>query len=159
MQWQFIKKTVRLMPGIHVTLDTSGYASDEVFLDAMETVDLILMDIKLIDPALHQKYTGVDNSGILRHVRMLCQGQTPFIVRVPVIPGVNDNPAFYQATAEILQDAQALRGVELLPYQQTAGAKYEMVDMTYAPKFDPQVPVRIDTKAFEDRHIPVKAFT
>ncbi len=158
MQWEFVKETVRLMRGVHTAIETSGYATDDVFYEAMETVDLILMDIKLIDPRLHRKYTGADNTGILRHVEMLRRGSTPFAIRLPMIPGVNDNVEHYRGVAERLQGAKALRRVDILPYQQTAGAKYEMVGLQYQPGFDPAQKVNVDTEPFERLHLPVKVY-
>lgn len=158
MQWDFVKETVRLMPGVHTAIETSGYATDEVFREAMATLDLILMDIKLIDAALHRKYTGADNAGILRHVEMLRRGNTPFLIRLPVIPGVNDNAGYYEGVAERLRGAKALLRVDILPYQRTAGAKYEMVGLPYRPDFDPARKVNIDTEPFERRNIPVKVY-
>ena len=64
--------------------------------------------------------------------------------------------AHFEAVARLCEGAGALQRVEMLPYHKTAGAKYGMVGMTYAPEFDPDRPVLIDTTAFEKRHIEVK---
>lgn len=136
MQWDFVSQTIDNMPGMHTAIETCGYAPEAVFRQAMEKVDLVMLDIKLTDPARHRHYTGVDNCRILRHAKLLQQGETPYILRVPLIPGVNDDMAHFEAVARLADGAKALVRVELLPYHQTAGAKYQMVGMPYAPEFD-----------------------
>ena len=155
MQWPFVRETVGLLEGMHCAVETSGYAPDEVFREVMDTMDLVMMDIKLTDPEKHRHFTGVDNALILRHADMLRAGSTPFVIRMPLIPGVNDEPAHYEAVAARLAGAKALQRVELLPYHKTAGAKYGMVGLTYAPEFDVDRPVTIDLQPFHARGIPV----
>ncbi len=155
MQWPFVREVIGLLEGAHCAVETSGYAPDEVFRQVMETMDLIMMDIKLTDQARHRHFTGVDNAPILRHADMLCAGNTPFIIRMPLIPGVNDERAHFEAVAERVAGAKALQRVELLPYHKTAGAKYGMVGLDYRPEFDTDRPVMIDTEPFESRGIPV----
>ena len=156
MQWPFVRETVARLEGLHCAIETSGYAPDEVFRQVMETMDFIMMDIKLTDPERHRHFTGVDNAPILRHADMLCAGDTPFVIRMPLIPGVNDETAHFEAVAARVAGAKALMRVELLPYHKTAGAKYGMVGMDYRPEFDTDRPVRIDTEPFERRGVPVR---
>ncbi len=155
MQWPFVRETVGLLEGMHCAVETSGYAPDAVFRQVMDTMDLVMMDIKLTDPEMHRHFTGVDNAPILRHADMLCAGSTPFVIRMPLIPGVNDNAAHFEAVAARLAGAKALQRVELLPYHKTAGAKYGMVGLDYAPEFDVDRPVMIDLQPFQRRGIPV----
>ena len=155
MQWPFVREVVERLEGAHCAIETSGYAPDEVFRQVMETMNLVMMDIKLTDPARHRHFTGVDNAPILRHADMLCAGDTPFIIRMPLIPGVNDERAHFEAVAARVAGAKALQRVELLPYHKTAGAKYGMVGLDYRPEFDTDRPVMIDTEPFESRGIPV----
>ena len=155
LQWPFVREVIHLLDGMHCAIETSAFTSDEVFREVMDTLDLVMMDIKLTDPEKHKHFTGVDNAPILRHADMLCAGDTPFIIRMPLIPGVNDNPAHFEAVAERIAEAKALQRVELLPYHKTAGAKYGMVGMEYKPEFDIGRPVQIDLEPFNKRGIPV----
>ena len=77
----------------------------------------------------------------------------PFIIRIPLIPGVNDDEANLEATAALLEGAARLQRVEFLPYHKTAGAKYPMVGRSYNPGFDTQIPPRLDTEPFDKRNI------
>jgi len=155
-QWPFVKEVIRQMPGMHTCMETSGYAGDAVFLDAMENLSMIIMDAKLLDAEEHRRWTGVDNAAILRHAQMLCRGSLPFILRSPIIPGVNDRPEHFEGLARLAADAPHLVSVELLPYHMTAGAKYVMLGQEYRPGFDTQIPVKIDTKPFEEHRIPYR---
>lgn len=158
MQWPFVKDVFSRLSGVHKAIETSAYASDEVFADAMACCDLIMMDWKVSDPELHRHFTGVDQAPIRRHAQMLAEGDTPFILRMPIIPGVNDNPAHFETAAQLARGAKALQCVELLPYQRAAGAKYEMVGMDYQPEFaDAQTP-QMYTDCFEKAGIPYKVY-
>lgn len=155
MQWPFVREVVERLNGVHTAVETSGFTSDEIFQEVMERVDLIMMDMKLTDPVMHKHYTGVDNAPILKHADMLCAGNTPFIIRIPLIPGVNDTQEHCTAVAERIRKARRLVRVELLPYHKTAGAKYGMTGMEYAPEFDVGQAVRVWSEIFEKRGVAV----
>lgn len=158
MQWDFVSSVIRQLHGIHTAIETSGYASDASFADAMEICDLIMMDWKVSDPALHLRYTGVEQDRIRRHVNMLARGSTPFLLRMPIIPGVNDNEAHFRTAAELVKGASALVRVDVLPYQPAAGAKYEMVGMEYRPDFEDSRVPRFFTDVFDREGIPYQVF-
>ena len=155
MQWAFVEEVISRLDGLHTAIETSGYAPDEAFKRMMNAVDFIMMDIKLTDPDKHRHFCGVDNAPILRHADMLCAGNTPFVIRVPLIPGVNDTEEHLTAVAERIQGAESLVRVELLPYHKTAGAKYGMAGMEYKPEFDTGRAVRVWPEVFEKRGIQV----
>ena len=158
LQWPFVRETIRLMPGVHTAIETSGYCSDESFREAMARCSLIMMDWKVSDPALHLRYTGVEQSVIRRHAEMLAAGDTPFILRLPVIPGVNDSEEHFRTAVELTRGARALVRVDVLPYQRAAGAKYEMVGMEYRPGFDERADPVLHTEVFDREGIPYKRF-
>ena len=158
MQWDFVSNVIARLRGVHTAVETSGFAADAVFEDAMARCDLIMMDWKVSDPALHRRYTGVDQAIIRRHAQMLCAGSTPFILRMPIIPGVNDNEAHFETVAQLVKDARALVRVDVLPYQRAAGAKYEMVGRTYSVDFDESRPPRMYTGCLERAGVPVQVF-
>ena len=154
MQWPFVAETIRRLDGVHTAVETCGYCADDVFWDMMNTVSLVMMDWKVSDPEKHLRYTGVAQNAIRRHMEELCGGNTPFIVRLPVIPGVNDCEEHFRVAAGMLKGAKKLVRVEILPYQKTAGAKYEMVGRKWEPDFGEDMEPRIFTGEFEQAGIP-----
>ena len=158
MQWSFVRDVVDRLHGIHTAIETSGFAPDDVFTDAMQRCDLIMMDWKVSDPALHLRYTGVKQDVILRHAQQLAAGNTPFILRMPIIPGVNDNEDHFRTAAQLIRGAKSLVRADILPYQRAAGAKYEMVGMAYAPDFSENAPPRFFTEVFDQAGIPYQVF-
>lgn len=157
-QWGFVRDVLDRLSGIHTAIETSGFAPDSVFQDAMNRCSLIMMDWKVSDPALHLRYTGVSQEPILRHAQMLAAGSTPFILRMPIIPGVNDNKAHFETAARLVRNAESLVRIDILPYQRAAGAKYEMVGLQYETAFDESIPPSFHTQIFDRMGIPYQVF-
>lgn len=155
-QAKFVAQVIDLLGDVHVLLDTSGYASETEFRRVAERAQLVFFDLKLIDPDAHRHYTGVSNEPILRNLRPLSAMRVPFVIRVPMIPGVTDTDANLSAIAETIRDLPGLVRVDLLPYNQAAGAKYESVGMKFAPDYDETRPVNFNTALFEKRSVPVR---
>jgi pyruvate formate lyase activating enzyme len=155
LQWPFVQETSRLLGGIHTAIETSGYCSAAIFSQVIEVMDLIMMDLKHMDSEVHRKYTGVPNGQILANLELLKESNRPFIIRVPLIPGVNDTEENLVSTAEILKGVKKLERVELLPYHKTAAAKYKMLGMEYNPGFDTERHVEVSLALFERRGIRV----
>ncbi|MBQ8061142.1 MAG: glycyl-radical enzyme activating protein [Bacteroidales bacterium] len=150
----FLVRVLELLEGrIHTAIETSGFAPEETFREVLGHLDLVMMDVKLVDQERHRQWTGVSNALILRNLETLIGSGKHFIIRIPLIPGVNDDKANLEATAALLEGAQGLQRVEFLPYHKTAGAKYPMVGREYAPGFDTEVPPRLDVEQFEKRNI------
>lgn len=154
MQAGFLLDVTGRLQGLPTAIETSGYCKTEVFQRVIGRLDFIMMDLKLIDPQRHRYFTGVDNRLILENLEQLKRSGKPFVIRVPLIPGVNDTKENLTATAKLLLDAQTLQKVELLPYHQTAGAKYEMLGKEYSPEFDTAREVDAMRSCFESFGIP-----
>ena len=117
--------------GIHTIVDTSGYASWESFEAIFPLVDLFLYDLKLMDDLRHRRYTSVSNQRILENLAGLSQKGARIIVRMPLIPGINDDEVNMQSSAAFLSHLPALEGVELMPYHEIGLAKYPALGMNY----------------------------
>lgn len=156
LQADFLLAVRSLLPDMHMAIETCGYCDSAVFSKVIGAMDLVIMDIKHTNPVIHKQYTGVDNHLIYQNLQLLMESGTPFLIRVPVIPGVNDTRENMRQTALWLQGATHLLGVELLPYNKAAGAKYRGLDMTYKPKFDSSQAPRLWTECFQELGIPVK---
>lgn len=135
-QPEFLMELADRLKPLHLAVETSGYAPEEAFRAIAGKMDLVMMDIKHTDPEVHRNLTGADNRLILKNLLWLCGSGKPFIIRIPLIPGINDTAENLELTAELLKDAKCLKRVELLPYHKTAGAKYAMIGQAYRPAFD-----------------------
>ena len=153
MQADFLFEMLELTKPLHRAVATSGHAASDVFERAAASCDLILMDIKMVDPERHKRYTGVDNGLILSNFERLRNGATPFIIRIPLIPGVNDDDENMTATASLLMGSPCLHSVELLPYNKAAGAKYARMGMAYEPVFDESKAPKASAGIFESMGI------
>lgn len=150
MQGAFALALLRALRGVHRAVETSGHADMDTFAQVANEADLMIMDIKHVDPAQHMHYTGVDNARILRNLDQLKAMDRPFLIRVPLIPGVNDSAENLDATAALLQDCADRVRVELLPYNALAGAKYASVGRQYDDQtFDANKANAPDLSAFE----------
>ena len=155
-QASFVADVIDRLDGLHVVLDTSGYATEDAFRLVAARSSLVYYDVKLIDPAAHLRYTGLDNAPILRNLRLLPEIGVPFVARVPLVPGVTDTSENLSAIAETVAGLSGLERVDLLPYNRAAGGKYAAVGREFRPPYDERRPVNADTRPFESRGVPVR---
>jgi pyruvate formate lyase activating enzyme len=151
-----LSEVIDRLEGLHVVLDTSGYGSRADFQVLIKKVDLVYFDIKILDPALHRRYTGRRNQPILRNLELLSQSGTPYVIRVPLIPGVTDTEANLSAVAAAACGLPGLQRVDVLPYNRAAGAKYASVRRQFAPDFDEIRLVNANTRLFEEAGLEVR---
>lgn len=109
--------------GIHAAVDTSGLAPQDRLLAMAELADLILFDLKFVDAERHREFTGVSNATILANLEVLAQVHRAIWLRVPVIPGVNDDAENVTATARLAASLPSVRRVSLLPYHRLGADK------------------------------------
>jgi len=116
---------------IHTALDTCGFAPWETLDDIREYVDLFLYDLKLIDDAKHRKFTGVSNELILRNLQMLSERGHDIFLRVPIVPGINDDDGNIRQTGTFAAALPHLNRVDILPYHHAAVEKYKRLNKVY----------------------------
>jgi pyruvate formate lyase activating enzyme len=156
LQSEFIARVIDLLNDVHVLLDTCGCASEEDFRRTAERSDLIFFDLKVNDRSLHRHYTGVDNDPILHNLQVMTTLGVPFVIRVPLVPGVTDTDSNLGAIANTVSGLDGLVRVDLLPYNKAAGAKYESVGMEFKPDYDETRKLNINTAIFQRAHVPVR---
>jgi pyruvate formate lyase activating enzyme len=118
--------------GIHTVLDTCGFALWETLDGLRGLVDLFLFDLKLGDDAKHRRLTGASNAPILRNLRALSAGGHAILLRVPIVPGVNEDIEEVRSIASIAAALPTPPTVELLPYHAIGKHKYERLGRSYA---------------------------
>ncbi len=137
LQAEFARELLSRLP-LHRAIETSGYASPEVFASVMEETDYVLFDLKLADPSAHRRYTGVDNARIHENLGMLRRMGKAHTIRIPLIPGITDTTENLSALAVLVGDSPC----ELLSYNRMAGTKYPWVGKIYTDliKMDENAP-------------------
>ncbi len=123
--------------GISTAVDTSGFSPWPVLDEIRPLVDLFLFDLKLIDDTRHRQWTGVSNKMILFNLRKLSELGHTIIIRIPLIPGINDDNENLQQTGAFLASLPNVPQVELLPYHNIAEGKYAGLGMDYRLKIRP----------------------
>jgi pyruvate formate lyase activating enzyme len=119
--------------GIHNVLDTCGYVSWKVLESILEHTNLVLFDIKHMDPKIHKKFTGVSNNLILKNVERIVQRRKPMIIRMPLIPGYNDSAENISAVGKFMSKL-GLKKIHILLYHELGESKYRRLNMDYKLK-------------------------
>jgi len=117
--------------GIHRAVDTSGYAPWSILQPIAEETDLFLFDLKLMDPQAHLQYTGVDNQQIMQNLHNLMELGYHGIVRMPLIPGINNQIENLEAMAEFMVKSTQPWPIQILPYHHMQIGKYEKMGRPY----------------------------
>jgi pyruvate formate lyase activating enzyme len=135
MQSDFAAQLLRACKeeGFHTCCDTALQAMWENVEQILPYTDLIISDIKHMDSRQHKEFTGVSNERILDNLRRLSRTETQIILRIPVIPGVNDDDENIEKTADfILRDmGSRVETLQLLSYMRLGLEKYQSLGVAY----------------------------
>jgi pyruvate formate lyase activating enzyme len=129
---------------LHTAVDTCGYAPREDLLAATAVADLFLYDLKLLDDERHRHYTGVSNALVLDNLEALGHSHANVRLRIPIVPGVNDDGENLRAAARLAASLPGVRQVDLLPYHDLGRHKVPRGEREDAP---PPVTVGVDLAA------------
>ena len=140
--------------GLHRTVDTTLFAASELVREVAANCELLLVDLKVMDAEKHKRFTGVPNDLILNNIRLVSSLDVPFIIRIPLIEGINTDEQNIEATAQFLANLPKrpndqspnlpndqspkrptpLLGVNLLPYHDVGRDKHSRLWSTYNPE-------------------------
>lgn len=144
--------------GIHVAIDTCGYALTKGAFQVLAEADLLLYDIKGLDPERHLKDTGVSNRVIVENLRKLGDMRKPIIIRLPLIPRHTTDEQTLKAEAEFIAGIPSVERIDLIPYHNYSTAKYEQLGRVY-PLTEPllsEEEVENIRQLFALRNLPVQ---
>ena len=123
---------------IHTCVDTSGATyrpGDSEYnrkLDAvLALTDLVMLDIKHVDPASHRALTGMDNEGILAFARHLNEKNIPLWIRHVVVPGITDDPEAWTRLGQFIATLDNVKALDVLPYHVMGVSKYKELGISY----------------------------
>lgn len=125
---------------IHTAVETCGLAEWPVMAGVFRYVDLLLYDIKHMAPEKHCEYTGVSNDLILGNLKKVCHElDLPVWIRIPVIPGYNDDRANMESIAGFISGEikGCVERVNLLPYHRLGEAKFERLEASFPAVTEP----------------------
>jgi pyruvate formate lyase activating enzyme len=135
MQFDFLLEALKTCKanGYHTAVDTSGYSSPDNYRAIIPFTDLFLFDIKHLDDSKHIEYTGVTNFGILDNLQLILKSGTNIMVRIPVIPGKNDDAGNITSLRDLLSDLKCenLKRINLLPFHRIGASKYKRFNIPY----------------------------
>ncbi|MCI9436959.1 MAG: glycyl-radical enzyme activating protein [Lachnospiraceae bacterium] len=131
MQPDFLCALLEETAQLNRAVETSGYGKEEDFVRMLERVDFVFFDLKVMDRERHRHYTGVCNDLILENARRLMGSGVRHTFRVPFIHGVNTDRENLVRLRDFVREEEGRPGVEFLPYNKMAGAKYKMLGMAY----------------------------
>jgi pyruvate formate lyase activating enzyme len=133
LQHEFLLELLKVCrhEGIHTTVDTTGFTSAAIMKSIAEYADLFLYDLKLLNDKMHHEYTGVSNQFVLENLRLLAELKKKVIVRIPLIPTVNDDEESIRSVGSFIGSLQTIQEIHILPYHRSGIEKYQRIGLEY----------------------------
>lgn len=135
LQAEFLEEALKACKenGYHTAVDTSGYAPAGSLKSVIPYTDLFLFDLKHMDDLMHIELTGVSNRLILSNYMLLLESGKEMIIRIPVVPGYNDQPDQLERLSSFIEASKRdnLKKICLLSFHKTGASKYERLGMEY----------------------------
>ncbi|SJZ79875.1 pyruvate formate lyase activating enzyme [Cetobacterium ceti] len=128
--------------GFNTAIETCGYTTKEIILEAGKYVDLFLFDLKHINSEEHLKWTGVRNERILENLDGLMENGFNVQIRMPLLKGVNSEKEDIKNIGKLLEkykNYENFKGIDLLPYHKMGVNKYIQLGMKYPLEGDPSL--------------------
>ena len=116
--------------GWHTAVDTCGFVPREAFEKVLPYTDLFLYDIKQLNEEQHRLYMQTPIGPIVENLRWLAEQGAHIWLRLPIIPGVNDDKEELEQVMALAKEL-GLRQIFLLPYHKMASAKYQRLGIPY----------------------------
>jgi pyruvate formate lyase activating enzyme len=117
--------------GIHTVLDTSGISEWNNLKMIAENVNIVFLDIKLMDKKKHEIYTGLSAEVVQKNALRLSEAGIPIVVRVPIIPEINDDCDNIVRLGEFVRELKSMERIDLLPYHRLGTEKYVKLGRSY----------------------------
>jgi pyruvate formate lyase activating enzyme len=123
--------------GLHTCIDTNGFSDWKTFERILPDADIILYDLKHLDPETHKRGTGVTNESILKNLERLVKTGKTIWIRIPVIPGFNDDMDFHAKASTYIAGLEGkVNRVDLIPFHNYCQDKYNWLGLDWALKYE-----------------------
>ena len=133
--------------GLHTALDTSGFLGERATDEYLQSVDLVLLDIKSWDPDTYRRVTSQEVAPTLRFAERLAAMDKAVWIRYVLVPGLTDEPANVEGVAKFVAPMKNVEWVEVLPFHQLGAFKWEKLGLEYqladTPPASPELLVRV----------------
>lgn len=120
--------------GLHVCMETCGYAPEEQYRKISGLVDIFLFDYKETDPLRHKEYTGVSNEHIRSNLRVLDELGCRIVLRCPIIPTCNDRQEHFEGIAAMAESLENVSEIHIEPYHPMGSGKADRLGIPYPLK-------------------------
>lgn len=117
--------------GVGTAVETAGHVPQEYLDEIAGYVDTFLFDFKLYHNEKHKEWTGVDNARIKENLRHVCDIHDNVVVRIPLIPTVNDTDEEFTSMMEFVSSLRRINSVHILPFHNFGANKYSMLGEEY----------------------------
>jgi pyruvate formate lyase activating enzyme len=133
MQYRFLAKLFPAIHklGIHTALETNGYLGARLTDDDLSSIDLVMLGLKAIEPALHKGLTSMDGRPVHEFARRLAARKHPVWIRFVIVPGWTDNMEEVDRMAEFAVSLGNVERVDVLPFHQMGRFKWDKLGMEY----------------------------
>lgn len=135
MQPEFLLAALKALKkkGFNTAVDTSGYSPEKNFREILPYTDLFLFDLKHLSDDRHIELTGVSNRLILENFRLLAREAEAVMIRIPVIPGMNDDEGHLMKLRDYITSVNTgnIQKINLLPYHKIGSSKYRRFNMEW----------------------------
>jgi pyruvate formate lyase activating enzyme len=133
MQHRFLSKLFPAVHklGIHTALETNGHLGERLSDADLDSIDLVMLGLKAIEPGLHKRLTGVDNKSVHEFARRLAARKHPVWIRFVIVPGWTDNMDEVGRMADFVAGLGNVQRVDVLPFHQMGRFKWEKLGMDY----------------------------
>ncbi|MBN2449968.1 MAG: glycyl-radical enzyme activating protein, partial [Lentisphaeria bacterium] len=137
--------------GLHCCMETCGYAPYKHIARVVPFVDLFLYDVKETDPERHRRYTGVSCDRIKKNLQRLHDAGAPILVRLPIVPGVNDTAEHFAGIARLAARLPRVQGYEIMPYHRLGEGKLDRLGLDAADRIQTTTPSKTAVAGWIDR--------
>jgi pyruvate formate lyase activating enzyme len=130
LYWNFIRSFCGLIPEVHRAMETSGYVPRKYFEEVLDCIDLFLFDYKVSNPEKHRNYCGVDNGLILENLEYLYSADKEIVLRLPLIPGFNDDEEHFDSIAGLLHSHPSIKKADIMAYHSLGAGKAKKLGLS-----------------------------
>lgn len=147
VQWEFTLELLKACRenGVHTCVESSMQCAPEILERFYPYTDLMITDIKSMDTDVHKKWCGAGNEQILKNIKQTVDAGVDLIIRIPILPEINNSEENIRKTAEFIRDelGNKIVQLQLLPYRKMGTDKYDSLQLEYPMGEDYKMPDRI----------------